>query len=414
MTPSALWDSVWLGGHIATLAPHHEAYGIIKNAAIAVRNGKICWLGKLRDLPPQYIQHTQNIYDFSKQWLTPGLIDCHTHLIYAGNRATEFEQRLQGIDYATIAKQGGGIQATVNATRQADADQLLQLASKRLGCLLREGVTTVEIKSGYGLNAENEYKLLRCARRLGEILPVQVRCTFLGAHAVPAELHGQADRYIDQVCDMLPEIKTQGLADAVDAFCETIAFTPAQVTRVFRTAASLGLPVKLHADQLSDSHGAKLAADFAALSADHLEYSNEHGIKALAAAGTVAVLLPAAFYFLREQQMPPLALLRRHQVPWALATDSNPGSAPVLSLLLILNMACTLWRVTPEEALLGVTRHAAMALGLGDSHGSLALGKVADFALWDIEHPAELAYWIGANPCVGRVLAGKPVITTAQ
>ncbi|MCK5273365.1 MAG: imidazolonepropionase, partial [Alphaproteobacteria bacterium] len=334
-------------------------------------------------------------------------IDCHTHLVHGGDRAREFEMRLEGASYEEIARAGGGIVSTVKATRAADEATLLDSAAKRLAALTREGITAIEIKSGYGLDLETELKQLRVARRLGEQAGVTVRTTFLGAHALPAEFEGRADDYIDFVCaESLPAAAEAGLADAVDAFCESIAFSPAQTERVFRRAAELDLPVKLHADQLSDLDGAALAARHGALSADHLEYTGEAGVKAMAAAGTVAVLLPGAFYTLREVQLPPIDLFRRHGVPIAIATDSNPGSSPATSILLMLNMACTLFRMTPEEALAGVTRNAARALGMQATNGVLARGKAADFCIWNIAEPAELAYRIGFNPLDRRVRAG--------
>jgi imidazolonepropionase len=346
-------------------------------------------------------------HDLGGRWVTPGLIDCHTHLVYGGDRAREFELRLEGASYQEVARSGGGIVSTVSATRAAGEDTLFETARRRLSALCAEGVTTVEIKSGYGLDLETELKQLRVARRLAEALPVTVRTTFLGAHAAPPDYADRADAYISAVAAWMPEIAASGLADAVDAFCETIAFSPAQTARVFEAAVANGLPVKLHADQLSDLGGAALAARFTALSADHLEYTNDEGIAAMAAAGTVAVLLPGAFYFLRETKLPPVAGLRAAGVPIALATDSNPGSAPLTSLLTVLNMACTLFRMTPEEALAGVTRNGARALGMAASHGTLEAGKAADFAIWDIERPAELAYRIGFNPLSGVVRAGR-------
>ena len=339
--------------------------------------------------------------------LTPGLIDCHTHLVFAGNRAREFELRLQGASDADIARAGGGMVSTVEATRDASDTELVSGAARRLRRLMDEGVTSVEIKSGYGLDTRTELKMLRAAKLLGESTPLTVKKTFLGAHALPPEFQGRADDYIALVCnEMLPAAAEAGLVDAVDAFCEGIAFSAAQTARVFDRAAELGLRVKLHADQLSDLGGAELAARYQALSADHLEYTSEAGVRALAEAGTVAVLLPGAFYFLREKQAPPVQMLRHHGVPVAIATDCNPGSSPLSSMLLAMNMACTLFRLTPEEALAGATCHAARALGMADSHGSLAVGMAADFAVWDVASPAELAYAMGVNPCVGTVKGG--------
>ncbi|MGH8704907.1 MAG: imidazolonepropionase, partial [Burkholderiales bacterium] len=345
-------------------------------------------------------------HDARGAWITPGLVDCHTHLVYAGNRAHEFEQRLKGASYEEIARAGGGIAATVRETRAASEAELAAAAAKKLEQWTAQGVTVIEIKSGYGLDLDTELKMLRAARSLGS--RIAVKTTFLGAHAVPEEYRERADEYVALVCDeMLPAAAP--LADAVDAFCETIAFSVKQTAKVFGAARKLGLPVKLHADQLSDTGGAQLAAQFGALSADHLEYANEAGIEAMAKAGTVAVLLPGAFYFLRETRQPPVAALRRHGVPIALATDHNPGSSPFTSILLAMNMGCTLFRLTPEEALAGVTRNGARALGMQATHGTLETGKQADLAFWDIESPAELVYAIGANPCVRVVRAGKVV-----
>jgi imidazolonepropionase len=401
------WDSIWLA-HLATLRPAGAPYGAVADGAIAVRGDRIAWVGARADLPAAPEECATLVHETGGKWITPGLIDCHTHLVFGGDRAGEFELRLGGATYEEIARAGGGIASTVAATRAADEGALFESARKRLGHLLSEGVTTVEIKSGYGLDAATEIKQLRVARRLGEALPVSVATTFLGAHALPPEYKGRPGDYVSLVVDeMLPAVAGAGLADAVDAFCERIAFTAEETKRVFDAAVARGLPVKLHADQLSDGGGAALAARYRAFSADHLEYTSEDGVRALAESGTVAVLLPGAFYTLRETRLPPIEAFRRHGVPIAVATDCNPGSSPTPSLLLMLNMACTLFRLTPEEALAGVTRHAAKALGLED-RGTLEAGKRADFALWDIARPAELAYWFGHNPCVGVVQAGKP------
>ena len=400
-------DALWTNCHAATMhtgAPHDAPYGAITDAAIAVQGGKISWIG------PRSAWSGSAAEEFDAQgaWITPGLIDCHTHVVHAGNRAQEFEQRLTGATYEEIARAGGGIASTVRATRAADEDSLVASARARLAQWTREGATVVEIKSGYGLDVESELRMLRAARRLGAELPLTVCTTFLGAHALPEEYRGRPDDYIDLVCEgMLPRVACEGLADAVDAFCEGIGFSPAQTRRVFDAACSLGLRVKLHADQLSDLGGANLAADYRALSADHLEYTSEAGARAMAAAGTVAVLLPGAFYFLGEKQAPPIEALRRAGVPMALATDCNPGSSPLTSVLLVLNLACTLFRLTPEEALAGLTRNGARALGIEASHGTLVVGADADFALWSIGSPAELCYAIGANPCVGVVRRGQ-------
>jgi imidazolonepropionase len=385
-------------------------YGAVENAAIAVKDGRIAWLGPMADVPGDQRAVAREVHNLVGRWVTPGLIDCHTHLVYGGDRAHEFELRLGGATYEEIARAGGGIRSTVAATRAASEDQLIAAADIRLSALQAEGVTVVEIKSGYGLDTETELKMLRAARALGRRRSVTVRTTFLGAHALPPEFEGRADDYIDMIiAEMLPAVTTAHLADAVDAFCEKIAFTPAQTERLFAAATKAELSVKLHADQLSDLGGAALAARFRALSADHLEYTSDEGVAAMAKAGTVAVLLPGAFYFLREKQLPPIAQLRAARVPIALATDNNPGSSPVTSPLLMLNMACTLFRLTPEEALAGVTRHAAAALGLSASHGTLEIGKAADFCTWDIERPAELSYRIGFNPCSVVVQAGLPI-----
>jgi imidazolonepropionase len=404
----APWDLLLTDARLATLAADAPGYGAVEPAAIAVRGERIAWLGPMTELPASEARRARERRSLDGRWVTPGLVDCHTHLVHGGDRAREFEQRLHGATYEEIARAGGGIRSTVAATRAADEDALVAAARPRLDALIAEGVTTVEIKSGYGLTVESELRMLRAARRLGAERPVTIRTTLLAAHAIPPEYEGNADAYIDLIIDeLLPLAARSGLADAVDAFCERIAFTPEQTARVFEAARRLGLPVKLHADQLSDLGGAALAARFAALSAEHLEYSNEDGIAAMARTGTVAVLLPGAFYFLRETRLPPIQALRRHGVPIAIATDNNPGSSPATSLLLMLNMACTLFRMTPVEALAGATREGARALGLGATHGTLETGKAADLAVWDIAHPAELAYRIGFNPLHLCVRAGK-------
>ncbi|MGE8321894.1 MAG: imidazolonepropionase [Pseudomonas sp.] len=385
--------TLWQHCHVATMA--EGRYSAIEDAAIVTRAGLIEWVGPRAELAPLEAERT---VDLGGAWVTPGLIDCHTHAVFGGNRSGEFEQRLQGVSYAEIAAQGGGIASTVRATRAASEDELFASARQRVQALMRDGVTTLEIKSGYGLDLANERKMLRVARRLADELPLAVRTTCLAAHALPPEYAGRADDYIAHICDeMLPALAAEGLVDAVDAFCEHLAFSPAQVERLFIKARQLGLPVKLHAEQLSSLHGSSLAARYQALSADHLEFMTEEDAIAMAAAGTVAVLLPGAFYFLRETQLPPMEALRRHGVKIALASDLNPGTSPGLSLRLMLNMGCTCFRMTPEEALAGVTVHAATALGLGDSHGSLEVGKVADFVAWQIERPADLAYWLGGD-----------------
>jgi len=399
-------DRLVVNVQLATMQPG-TPYGAIPDGALAIENGRVAWVGKRAALPGELSAREE--LDGRGGWLTPGLIDCHTHLVYAGNRAGEFEQRLAGVSYEAIARSGGGIMGTMRATRQASEEELTAMSIPRLRRLLDEGVTTIEIKSGYGLDTATELKLLRVAKRLGEICGVDVRTTLLAAHALPPEYAGRSDAYIALVCDeIVPAAARANLADAVDVFCERIGFSPAETRRVFEAARAQGLRAKLHADQLSDSGGAALAAEFSALSADHLEYSNDAGIAALARAGTVAVLLPGAFYCLRETRLPPIAALRERGVPIAIATDCNPGTSPVTSLLLTINMACTLFRLTPEESLAGVTRAAARALGLAD-RGVLSAGQRADLALWHVDTPAELAYAIGANPCVGIVRDGDVV-----
>lgn len=401
-----MWDALWVNVRLATMS-EPGGYGQIEDGAIAVRDGRVAWIGARGDLPAGYTAaHT---HDGSGCWLTPGLIDCHTHIVYAGNRSEEFEARLNGASYEDIARRGGGIMSTVHATRAASEEALLEASLHRVRALLAEGITTLEIKSGYGLDLETERKMLRVARRIGATLPVRVKTTFLGAHALPPEFAGQADAYIDHVCKvMLPALADEGLVDAVDAFCEKIGFTPAQTERVFQAAQQHGLRIKLHAEQLSDQGGAALAARHRGLSADHLEFLSQGGIDAMAAAGTVAVLLPGAFYFLRETKMPPVQSLRDARIPIAVATDCNPGTSPMTSLLLAMNMACTLFRMTPLEALAGVTIHAARAVGMESAIGSLAVGKLADFALWDVERPGELAYAIGEDMCRQVVNGGLP------
>jgi len=402
--PCAHWLNLWENVHLATL--QDGRYGIIEDGAIATNeDGKIAWLGKRSELPADH--RAEHRFDGRGAWLTPGLIDCHTHIVYAGNRNHEFEARLNGASYEDIARQGGGIVSTVLATRAASEDELYAQSAKRVRALLREGVTTLEIKSGYGLDLETEAKMLRVARRLGQNLPVSVRTTFLGAHALPPEYKGQPDAYIAWLCEtVLPAIASAGLADAVDAFCENIGFTPTQTERVFQAAKKAGLPVKLHAEQLSDQHGAQLLARYHGLSADHLEYVSDAGIAAMAQSGSVAVLLPGAFYFLRETKLPPVAALQAANVPIAISTDSNPGTSPITSILLTMNLACTLFRLTPEQVLAAVTTHAARALGQGAHCGQLKVGLNADFALWHINRPGDLAFVLGSNPCVGVVQGG--------
>ena len=399
-------DRIWHRCRLATLAPERGGLGLIDDGLIAAKDGFIVYAGANADAPA--LDAADRI-DCAGRWVTPGLIDCHTHLVYGGNRAEEFELRLAGASYEEIARRGGGIVSTVRATRQASEDELVSGAQHRLNALMAEGVTSIEIKSGYGLELATERRQLRAARRLGKENPVTVRTSFLGAHALPPEQAGRSSAYIADVCDqMIPVLAAEGLIDAVDAFCEGIAFSPEETTRVFARARELKLPVKLHADQLSNLHGAALAARFSALSADHLEYTDEDGIVAMHKAGTVAVVLPGAFYFIRERQAPPIDLMRKHRVPIALATDSNPGSSPLTSLLLAMNMAATLFRLTVDECVAAVTREAARALGLFGETGSLEAGKLCDLAIWDIERPAELVYRMGFNPLHARVWHGIP------
>lgn len=395
---------VLIKARVATMAGP-SGYGIVEDGAVAVDGGRIQFVGRRADLPQAFGGWAR--VDLGGRLLTPALIDCHTHLVYGGSRAREFERRLEGATYAEIAAGGGGIMSTVRATRAASAAELTESALTRLDALLAEGASTVEIKSGYGLDLENELKMLRVARELARARACRVRTTFLGAHALPPEFAGRADDYIDfLIRKVLPAAKAEALVDAVDAFCENIAFSPAQTGRLFAAARALDLPVKIHAEQLSNQGGAALAAGFGALSADHIEYLDEAGVAAMAAAGTVATLLPGAFYCLRETQLPPLHALKAAGVPIALSTDCNPGTSPVTSLLLTMNMGCTLFRLTPAEALAGVTRNAARALGLGHLTGTIETGKAADFAVYDVEDPAELAYRIGLNPLHARYFEG--------
>jgi imidazolonepropionase len=396
---------IWTHLHAATM--QGEGYGLVEDAAIVVDGAHIAWVGPDHDVPREWRELSESTHECDGALATPGLIDCHTHLVYGGDRANEFEMRLNGATYEEIARAGGGIASTVKATRAATEQELLAQSGKRLREFMAEGVTTVEIKSGYGLAPEHERKSLRVARALGEKHRVEVHTTFLGAHALPPEFAGRADDYIEEVVRMMRELHREGLVDAVDAFCERIAFTPAQTEKVFAAARSLGLPVKLHAEQLSDSGGAQLAARFRALSCDHLEWLGEEGAQAMAQAGSVAVLLPGAFYFLRETRVPPIEMLRKLRVPIAISTDCNPGSSPCTSLLLMLNMACTFFRLTPLEALAGATRNAARALGAAD-RGMIAPGQRANFVLWNAQHPAQLAYGIAANPCRQVIFEGQP------
>ena len=388
----------------ATMVSGADPYGLIDEAALVLVGGKIAWVGAQADLPGEYA--AMPVQNMSGRLITPALIDCHTHTVHGGNRAAEFEMRLHGASYEEVARAGGGIVSTVTATRRASEDELVAAAMPFVDAMIAEGVAVIEIKSGYGLEQNTELRMLRAARRIGRLRPVLVRTSFLAAHAVPVEYMGRADAYIDQVCiPALYSAHVEGLVDAVDGFCEGIAFSVAQIERVFQAAQSLGLPVKLHAEQLSNLGGAALAARYGAMSADHLEYLDEAGAVAMAASGTVAVILPGAFYTLRETRMPPIDLLRQHGVLMAVATDMNPGSSPMTSLLLAMNMACTLFRMTPAEALAGATTHAARALGLTD-RGRLASGQIADLAVWNCGHPAELAYRIGFNPLYQRIIGG--------
>ena len=402
------WDHLLLDATLATFAGD-APYGLIEQGAIALHQGRIAWIGLQKDLPGEPETLAARVDRLDGALITPGLIDCHTHLVFGGNRAHEFDLRLNGASYEEIARAGGGIVSTVKATREASEDALFVQALPRAHALLADGVTTLEIKSGYGLDLETERRMLRVARRLGKTLGITVRTTFLGLHALPPEYREDRDSYVALVCDeMLPALAAEGLVDAVDAFCEKIGFTPSETRRVFERATQLGLPVKLHAEQLSDLDGAALVASFHGLSADHLEYLSDSGMRAMAQAGTVAVLLPGAFYALRETKLPPIAGLREHGVAMAVATDCNPGTSPLLSLRLAAGMACTLFRLTPEEALRGVTVNAARALGLND-RGTLEVGLRADLALWNVRGPAELCYWIGGSHALREIfLAGEP------
>ena len=401
-------DRLWKHARLATMASAgsaRESLGIVEQGVIAAQDGVILYAGPEADAPAF---DAAEVIDCEGRWITPGLIDCHTHLIFGGDRSREFELRLEGASYEELARAGGGIVSTMKATRAAGEDELVATALPRLDALLAEGVTTLEVKSGYGLDLASELKMLRAARRLGEVRPVRIVTSFLGAHALPPEFAGDADAYIDHLCTvMLPAAAQAGLADAVDAFCEGIGFSPDQTERLFRAATALGLPVKLHAEQLSNLHGAALAARHGALSADHLEHLDEAGIAAMAVSGTVATLLPGAYYFCRETVLPPIEALRLARVPIALATDCNPGTSPLTSLLLTMNMGATLFRLTVPECLAGVTRNAAQALGLSHRLGTLEQGKACDLAIWDIERPADLVYRMGFNPLHARIWSGQ-------
>ena len=404
------WDGLLVNARLVTLAGD-AGYGVIEDGALGWHDGMIVFAGHRTDLPAPPASLADERVDAQGEWVTPGLIDCHTHVVFGGDRAGEFEQRLQGASYEDIARSGGGIVSTVRATRAASEDDLFAQSLPRARALRDDGVTTLEIKSGYGLDFDNERKMLRVARRIGDALGISVRTTYLGAHALPPEFAGRADDYIDAVCRWLPALHAEGLVDAVDAFCERIGFTAAQTQRVFEAARALGIPVKLHADQLSDGGGAALVAGFAGLSADHVEYTSEAGVTALKQAGSVAVLLPGAFHVLRETKLPPLDAFRAHGVPMAVATDCNPGTSPLQSLRLAMSLACTHFRLTPEEALRGATVHAARALGLKD-RGRLVVGQRADFVRWRIGQPAQLAYWLGGD-LVSAVHVGGRVIVGA-
>ena len=412
-TSSPPWDGLLIDCHLATMHANGSAFGAIRNAALGWKDGRIVFADAMSALPGQPEELSTSVESMTGAWITPGLIDCHTHLVFGGNRSHEFDLRLNGANYEDIARAGGGIASTVKATRALDEAALLAESMPRARALVGDGVTTIEIKSGYGLDLDSEFKMLRVARAIGTRLGIGVRTTFLGAHAVPAEFAGRQPDYIDHICDvMLPEIARSGLADAVDAFCEKIAFTPDETRKVFSTARALGLPIKLHADQLSDLGGAALSAEFSGLSADHIEHTSDDGVRAMAESGTVAVLLPGAFYALRDTHLPPIAGLRMHGVAMAVATDLNPGTSPMLSLRLAMNMACTLFRLTPEEALRGTTVNAARALGLTD-RGQLACGLRADFVVWDAASPADLCYWIGGS-LARRVVSGGCTVSSQR
>jgi imidazolonepropionase len=397
MTVNTPWDHLLVDVGLATLADDTTPYGAIPHGAIAWKDGVITFVGKRDDLPGEPSDLARHVESLPGTWITPGLVDCHTHLVFGGDRAQEFEQRLEGATYEEIARAGGGIVSSVRATRSATEDELFEQSLPRARALLADGVTTLEIKSGYGLALDAERNMLRVARRIGHELGIDVRTSFLGMHALPPEYTDRRDEYVDLVCDtMLPTLADEGLIDAVDAFCESIGFTHAETERLFARAKSLGLPVKLHAEQLSDLDGAALVAQYGGLSADHLEWTSEDGVRAMAAAGTVAVLLPGAYYALRDTRPPPVEWFRKHGVAMAVATDLNPGTSPLLSLRLAMGMACTLFRLTPEEALRGATIHGARALGLRD-RGTLEVGKRADLAVWKIKHASELTYWIGGS-----------------
>ena len=401
------FDSLWINAHLVTMAGTEE-YGVIEHGAIAVRDGRIVWIGPAKDIPIEAQANSDHVEDLTGFWVTPGFVDCHTHLVYAGNRSNEFEMRLKGADYQTIAKAGGGITSTVRTVRAADGAEILKQSKSRLQSMLADGITTLEIKSGYGLDLENELKLLKVIKQLGTESPARIEATFLGAHTVPPEYRDRSDEYVQLIItSILPEVAKQGLASAVDVFCETIGFNLEQTERIFQAATTRGMAIKLHAEQLSDSKGAALAARYQALSVDHLEYLDPQDVVALVKGGCVAVLLPGAYYYLHETQKPPIQALRAAGVPMAVSTDANPGTSPVLSIRSMLNMACVLFGLTPAEALAGVTRHAAQALGLQDEIGTLETGKAADFAVWEVSSPVDLAYQLGGNPLQFSVMGGQ-------
>jgi imidazolonepropionase len=404
------WDLLLTDARIATMRGDSSGFGVIESGAIAIANGVLAWIGPQADLPEN---NTANTRSLDGRWITPALIDCHTHLVFGGDRSAEFEQRLKGVSYEEISRSGGGILSTVKATREATPDALLESAMQRVRMLAGDGVATIEIKSGYGLDVESEIKMLEVARQIGVSTDLTIRTTLLAAHTVPPEFKDDADGYVDLICDeLLPLVADRKLADAVDAYCESIAFSAEQVSKVFDCARSFGIPVKLHADQLSDSGGASLAASFGALSADHLEYSRQAGVEAMARSGTVAVLLPGAFLTLHETQRPPVDELRREGVAIAIATDCNPGTSPLCSVREAMALASRLFKLTPEECLAGATREAAVALGLGDDRGTLETGKRADLAIWDINHPRDLSYWLGSPSLTSLLIAGRDVSLT--
>ncbi|WP_419902192.1 imidazolonepropionase [Kiloniella sp.] len=403
-----MWDSLWINCNLCTM--QGTGLGTITNGAIAIEFDKIVWIGEFNDLPDTPDKLAREINDLNGSWVTPGLIDCHTHIVHGGERVNEFNMRLEGASYEEIARAGGGIRSTVKATRAASEKELLEAALKRASALQSEGVTVIEVKSGYGLDWENETKQLRVARQITDHLPLKIMTTYLAAHTVPEEYQDNGDAYIDSIIEKLPELKKSELADAVDGFCEGIAFSPDQIEKLFKAASELGFDLKLHAEQLSDLSGAALAAKYGANSADHLEYVSDSSADAMAEAGSVAVILPCAFYFLNETKKPPIQLFRDKNVPMAVATDMNPGSSPCCSILLAMNMACTFFKMTPTETMRGVTINAAQALGIEASYGSLEIGKTADLAIWDINNPAELSYHMGFNPLQELIKSGKQII----